>query len=229
MKVILAFNYKIALEEIKQGLLAGYNQLISFIPETYRPIVTLLIFALLISIYAIFTWHFYRNISKKDLISLNLKRYNHTTHPAVNKLFASLLNILEYVIILPFLIFFWFAILALIILILASEQSADQIIIVAAAVVAAVRILSYYSEDLAKDLAKMFPFTILTIFLLSPNFFSVDRILSFWTELPAFTDILYYLIFIIILELILRVFDTFVNLAHSDESPVPVPKPEEER
>jgi len=220
------------LEQIKEGFSGGYNQLLSIVPANYQPLINLFIFAILISIYAIFTWHFYRNLSKKDLIKLDLKKYNRTTHPLLNKFFAALFNIVEYIIILPFMIFFWFAILALIIVILASEQTASQIIIVAAAVVAAIRILSYYSEDLSKDLAKLFPFTILSIFLLSPNFFSVDRLFSFITKLPSFIgSIFYYLIFIAALELILRVIDTIINLSHSEEEnlAVPVPEPEKEK
>ncbi|NCN99331.1 hypothetical protein COU62_02270 [Candidatus Pacearchaeota archaeon CG10_big_fil_rev_8_21_14_0_10_35_219] len=217
-----------SLESIKEGFLAGYNQFISPIPAEIQPIINLIIFAFLIAIYSIFTWHFYRNLSKKDIIELNLKRYNRTTHPFLNKIVASAFNFLEYIVILPFLIFFWFAILAFIILVLASEQRAQQIITIAAAVVAAIRILSYYSEDLSKDLAKLFPFTILSIFLLSPTFFTIDRILSFVTEIPAFFSIVfYYLIFIIALELILRLLDTIVNLFHSEDSPVPVPEPSE--
>ena len=216
------------LEEVKAGLMSGYNQFISLIPDKYQPLINLLIFALLISVYSIFTWHFYRNLSKKDLLELNLTKYNRTVHPFVNKALASILNIIEYIIILPFLIFFWFAILAFIILILSEGQSAAQIITISAAIVAAIRIISYYTEDLSRDLAKMFPFTVLTISLLTPNFFSLDRVLSFITEIPAFFgSIFYYLAFIIVLEIILRILDTLINLIYSDTSNIPVPKPED--
>ncbi|OIO80837.1 hypothetical protein AUJ84_02530 [Candidatus Pacearchaeota archaeon CG1_02_32_132] len=216
-----------SLEAIQAGFIEGYNQFISIIPANYQPLINLLVFSLLIVIYAIFTWHFYRNLSKKDLLALNLSRYNRTTHPLMNKSVAALLNIVEYIIILPFLIFFWFATLALIILILSEGKAASQIITIAASIVAAVRILSYYSEDLSKDLAKLFPFTMLTISLLSPNFFSINRIASFLTELPGFfNSLLYYLILIALLELILRIIDTIINLFNSDDSSIPVPKPE---
>lgn len=217
-----------SLETIQEGFIEGYNQFISIIPANYHPLINLLIFSLLIVIYSIFTWHFYRNLSKKDLIVLNLSRYNRTTHPLINKSVAALLNIVEYVIILPFLIFFWFATLALIILILSEGKEASQIITIAASIVVAVRILSYYSEDLSKDLAKLFPFTMLTISLLSPNFFSINRIASFLTELPGFfNSLFYYLLFIALLELILRIIDTIINLLNSEDSSIPVPKPRE--
>src|SRR3989344_5844242 len=172
-----------ALEGVTQGFIQGYNNFLSLVPEKYQVLINLLVFSLLIAIYSIFTWHFYRNLSKKDILELNLSKYNRSSHPFLTKLFASLLNILEYIIILPFLIFFWFAILALIILMLSESQAAAQIVTIAAAIVASIRILAYYTEDLSRDLAKMFPFTILTISLLTPNFFSLDRVFSFATEL----------------------------------------------
>lgn len=209
------------LDGAKEGFIAGYNQFLSILPVKYQPLINLLVFAILIAIYSIFTWHFYRNLSKRDILELNLTQYNKTTHPLLNKLYASLLNILEYLIILPFLIFFWFAIFALIILIMSQGQTAVQVVTIAAAIVAAIRILSYYSEDLSAELAKLFPLTMLTIFVVTPNFFSLDRILSFVTELPEFvSNIFYYLIFIAVLELILRVIDTLINFSYSEESSI---------
>lgn len=216
------------LEGVKEGFLTGYYQFLSIVPDRYQSLINLLIFALLISVYSIFTYHFYMNLSKKDILELNLTKYNRSTHPFLTKLYASLLNILEYIIILPFLIFFWFAILALIILILSESQAAAQVVTITAAIIAAIRILSYYNEDLAHELAKIFPFTVLMISLLTPNFFSLDRILSFASELPAFfNSTLYFFVFIIAIELVLRVLDTLINLIYSDESNIRVPKPTE--
>jgi len=92
------------------------------------------VFALLISFYAIFTWKFYKSLSKKDLVELNLSQYNRTLHPFLNKFFAVIFYIVEYIVILPFLIFFWFAVLALLILMLSNELAITQVIIVAAAI-----------------------------------------------------------------------------------------------
>jgi len=204
--------------EFLQGLITGYKDLTLDLPLEYSSLVNVFIFAILISFYSIFTWKFYRFLSKKDLISLNLRQYNRTTHPFLNKFFATILYLIEYIVILPFLIFFWFAVLSLIILALSEELAANQIIIISAAIVASIRILAYYTEDLSRDLAKIFPFTILVIFTLSPGFFSLERIISNLATIPQFlTSILYFLILIVVIELVLRIIDSFLSLIRSND------------
>jgi len=186
------------------------------LPVEYASLINVFIFAILIALYSVFTWKFYRYISKKDLINLNLQKYNTSEHPLANKFFAIILFMIEYIIILPFLIFFWFAILALIILVLSEELAAIQVIVLSAAIVAAVRMLSYYEEDLSKDLAKIFPFTILVIFIINPGFFSLERVLSNLGQIPGFLkSILLFLVLIIAVELILRIIDLVFNFFRS--------------
>jgi hypothetical protein len=194
------------------AIVNAYNSLLAGIPSQYSDLVVVFVFALLIVIYSIFTWKFYRFLSKKDLISLNLIKYNHLKHPFLNKLWAIILYLIEYIIILPFLIFFWFGVLALLILVLSENLAINQVIIVSAAMVAAIRMLSYYEEDLSRDLAKMFPFTILAIFILNPNFFSLERILTNLVKIPEFVgSILFFLILIVVIEVILRIIDVIRN------------------
>jgi hypothetical protein len=200
------------------GLGTTYNDLTGSLPITYLSLINVFIFAILIALYSVFTWKFYRFLSKKDLIELNLAKHNTSSHPGVKKFFAVIFYFIEYVIVLPFLIFFWFAVLALLILILSENQGINQVIVISAAMVAAIRILAYYTEDLSRDLAKIFPFTVLTIFLLNPEFFSLERILTNVTQVPQFlTNILYFLVLIIALELILRIIDVFMNLFRGDD------------
>lgn len=204
------------MEEIILSFVGAYNLLIASVPTQYSGLINIFVFALLLSLYSIFTWKFYRFLSKKDLIELNLFEYNRLTHPFLKKLLAIALYLIEYIIILPFLIFFWFGILALLILILSESLSIHQVIVVSAAMIAAIRMLSYYEEDLSRDLAKMFPFTILAIFILNPNFFSLERILTNLIALPELVgSIFYFLILIIGLEVILRIIDVIRNLAIS--------------
>lgn len=204
--------------EVGNGFTSGYESLINTLPTEYASLMNLLIFSILISLYAIFTWKFYRSLSKKDLLELDLSRYNRSTHPFIKKVIASFLYLIEYIIILPFLIFFWLSVLAIIILILSQEQTAQQILLVSASIVAAIRILAYYQEELSRDLAKMFPFTILTIFLLTPNFFSFPRIVEGLFQVKDFlSSLVFFLAFIIFLELILRTIDTISNLFHGKD------------
>lgn len=205
-------------ETVIASILDGYNNLIGIFPSRHSELGIVFVFALLISLYSIFTWKFYKFLSQKDLISLNLIQYNHFKHPFLHKLWAVVLYTIEYIILLPFLIFFWFGVLALLILVLSENLQINQVIIIAAAMVAAIRILSYYEEDLAKDVAKIFPFTILAIFILNPNFFSLERILTNLVRVPEFVKIIFsFLILIIAIELVLRIIDIIVNAFTSSE------------
>ena len=198
------------------GFVEGYSDLFTVLPEEYFSLVNVFIFAVLISLYAVFTWKFYRLLSKKDILSLNLSQYNNVGHPLLKKLVAISLYLIEYIIIMPALIFFWFGILALIILLLSQSLEIGQVIIVSAAMVAAIRILAYYEEDLSKDMAKMFPFTILAIFILSPEFFSLERVANNLTLIPElFTKIMYFLVLIVAIEFLLRILDLGIRFAFS--------------
>ena len=147
-----------------QNIATGFSEQI---PENWIPFVILLIYVIGIAIYAILIWKFYKFLARRNIIELDLRKYNKTEHPTLNKMFASVLFLIEYIIILPLFVFFWFSILSILLLLLSKTQSVDQIVLVSAAIVAATRLTSYLSQDLSKDLAKMFPFTILAVFLLA--------------------------------------------------------------
>ena len=151
---------------------------------------TLLFFTSVIVIYAVFVYYFYRYLAKKNIIGLNLSQYSETE--SSQKVLATLFYIIEYLIILPILTFFWFAVFAILILVLAEGIGASTVLIISAAFVAAVRVTSYVSENLSRDLAKMIPFTLLAIAITKPNFFDVSALISRFSEIPSlFSNITY--------------------------------------
>jgi len=182
-------------------------------------IMTLLFFTLILVGYSVFVFYFYRYLAKKNLIELNLSQYNKYSNRAIVKSFAIIFYILEYIVILPVLTFFWFAVLAILILILSEGLPPLTILLISAALVAAVRITSYISESLSKDLAKMLPFTLIAIAITKPGFFAIDTLLSRIQNIPSlFSNILYYLLFIIGVELIMRTFELLKNaFRHNEE------------
>jgi|TARA_Y100000310_G_scaffold262802_1_gene272610 hypothetical protein len=186
----------------------SYNIFISSLPLFFQNFINLLLIVFLVVAFSIFIWKFYRFISTKNIIELNLNQYNKTEHPLFAKLLAGAFYLLEYLIILPFLIFFWFSVFTLFLIFLTENLEISSLLLVSAVIIAAIRMSSYYKEDLAKDLAKLIPFTLLAVSILNPKFFSVERIFNQFAELPNFfNEIFVYLIFIIILEIILRSFD----------------------
>jgi len=218
------------------GVMAGLNETLSqifisvsgILPDRFKPHLVLLLYTVVIAIYAIFVWRFYKFLARKNILSLNLRQYSKTEAPFLNKAIASLLYLVEYIIIVPILVFFWFSVLAIFLLLLSKTASVSHILIVTAAIVAATRITSYYTEDLSKDIAKMFPFTALAVFLLEPGLFSFDKILSRFIEIPElFGSVFFYLFFIVGLELIMRIIYTVAQLFRSEEEVSEVPKPSE--
>ena len=199
-----------------EALNNSLNSISSLFPEPYKSYLVLGIFILLISIYSIFVWKFYRFLAKRDLLELNLNQYNNSEHPFLKKFFEVLLFIAEYIIILPVVVFFWFFVISIILLLLAKEHSISNILLISATMVGAVRISAYYNEDLSKDLAKLFPLTVLAVAFLTPNFFDLNDTISKISEIPnLFTNIIFYLIAIVILEFVLRIF--FLIIPNQDE------------
>lgn len=207
--------------ELKRDIKEIYETLITSIPQPYAILLNLLVFTILITFYALFVWKFYRFLAKKDIIKLNLGQYNKTEHYGLKKFLAYVFYFIEYIIILPFVVFFWFTMLVVFLILLSKEQSVQSILIISAVVVASVRMTAYYKEDLSRDLAKMLPFTILTVFLLSPNFFSLPNVINQFLQIKVMLqNIPYYLIFIIILEIILRFFEMIFSNKGSEEEEI---------
>jgi len=177
---------------------------------------TLIFFTAIIVLYSVFVFYFYQFLAKKNILELNLGQYNKYANPTVIKFFAVIFYILEYIILLPILTFFWFAFLAILILVLAQGMQASTVLLISTALIASVRATSYVSQTLSKDLAKMVPFTLLTIAITNKGFFQITPLLGRITEIPSlFSDIPYYLLFIVLVELTMRLVD-FANNLFSD-------------
>lgn len=206
--------------DVSSMLVTYYNSFLNALPAWGQSFINLFLLVLMIFIYAIFIWHFYRYIAKKNLLELNLNKYNRSEHPVFAKLVAGMFYFLEYIIILPFLIFFWYFIFTFFLLFLTQELEIGSILIISAAIIASVRMAAYYKEDVAKEIAKMLPFMLLGISLLTPGFFSFERILSQLEVLgDFFSNIFHYLSFIVCLEILLRFFDFIFSLfgLHDDK------------
>jgi hypothetical protein len=209
---------------------AVYDSFISILPSPFQNFINLFLLVLLIFIYSLFIWKFYKFIAEKNIFGLDLNRYNKSEHPLITKLIAGGLYLVEYIIILPFLIFFWFTIFTFFLILLIEKGiEVGTILLISAVVIAAIRMAAYYQKGLAEDIAKILPFTLLAIFVLNPQFFTIGfltRIISSIGEIPSFfSEIIGYLVFIIVLEIILRLFEFLFSLFGIDEEET---KPKEE-
>jgi len=149
---------------------------------------------------------------------LNLGQYNTYEHPTARKFFAVLFYFIEYILIMPALILLWFIALSAVLLLIALGRDINQILIISGAIVMAVRIFAYGSEEVSKELAKLFPLIALSVFLLAPGAFDLPDILNKLKELPLlFNSAVFYFVMILLLEIILRVVYTIVELAKGKE------------
>ncbi len=176
------------------------------------------LFSISIVIVALIVLKFYTTLSKKNFIKLNLRKYNYSQHPGTKKFFATLFYFIEYILVMPALILLWFLILSIILLLIASDRPIIPLLTVSGATIIAIRILAYYNEEISKELAKLFPFIALSIFLLTPESFEPSSFLLKLKELPSLLEnIAFFLGIIFVLEIICRVIYTLSELARGKE------------
>jgi len=168
-------------------------------------ILPLLLFIIGIVIYSIFVFNFYKFLALKNIFHLNLRQYN-DFKSFLGDVYEVFLYSLEYLFILPFFIFVWFVIVVMILIFLNNNSDIEMILLLSMALVASIRVCAYYSENLAKDLAKLLPFALLAVFLSDPIFPSFSYFREIILSLPSESlTIFYYFIFVFLLELILRI------------------------
>ena len=196
-----------AIGDFTSELIAAYNGFLSVLPQFFQTFFNFFFLALLIFLYATFIWKLHKFISTKNVFNMNLNKYNTSEHPTVAKIVAGALYLLEYIIIMPFLIFFWFSILGISLIIFTNLQI-DTILVISTVIVAAIRITAYSDEVISREVAKLLPLNLLAISFLVPGFFEFERVLNNLNQIPGFlSQIFYYLGFIILLEIILRFFE----------------------
>jgi len=147
-----------------------------------------------IAIYSILIWHFYRYIARRDCFKISPRRHK------------KVIGFLKYFLFFPFVAFLFFAGFSLMMLFLTKSYEIPDVLSTSFAIIAAIRICSYYSEDLSKDIAKMLPFALLAIFLVDASYFRFSDITAKIGSLPEFfTVCIQFIVFIILMEWILRI------------------------
>lgn len=200
-----------------------YNSFIDILPAWAQDFLSFFLLVLLVVIYSIMVWRFYQFISKKNPLGLNLnERYAPTEHSFGTRFIVGALYFIEYVLIVPLLIFVIFGVFTLFLIILSSSQDVSQILIISATVIAAIRITAYYRENLSQEIAKLLPFMLLAMAVLNPETFAevqyVEKIINQLNTIPLFlSQIWNYLIFIVGIEIILMFFDTIFLLFNLHE------------
>lgn len=168
---------------------------------------------LAISAYSIFVFIFYRNLAKRDLITLNLDKYSNNLTGKIKKYIKSITFVIQYILIIPVLLTFWTLVLAIILTLLSPDADHSRNALIATSVVGSVRILSYWTEDLSRDVAKMLPFGVLGVFLVGDAQVQISEIKELLESLEEIaTSFISSLFLIAVVEGILRSITSIINL-----------------
>ncbi|MBI2547743.1 hypothetical protein HYW21_00160 [Candidatus Woesearchaeota archaeon] len=171
--------------------------------KTIEPLVP---FVAAIVIYALFIFTFYRWLARKDIFRMNLGQYNTASRPILKKALAVLLYVVEYLFLFPIFAFIWFAVLTTLLVFLAKNQGIDKVLFASITIVSAVRISTYFSEDLSRELAKLLPLTLLALYFMDVTYFSFSASLAMLTQtVGLYSTMIYYLLFIMIIEFTMRI------------------------
>ena len=163
-------------------------------------VLPLFVYTIIIALYALFVWFFYKSMSKRDLFQAKMGTGGTASY------------ILKYLIALPIIVFLWFAGLTILLFFLSKTQTTAGILLISMGVIGAVRITAYYKEELAMELAKIMPLAVLGLFIADPTFFSLDL---FWQRVydarTLGSGLMNYLIFAVLLEFYLRISNVVIN------------------
>jgi len=161
-------------------------------------IVALFYLIIMIAIYSIVIYHFYRFVARRDCFKPTKRKFTKTV------------GALKYIFLYPFVAMVFFIGFSLILISLTKENvySISEILSISFALIVAIRITAYYTEDLSKDVAKMLPFAILGVFLVDSTYFSIAAVQERISNLPNVENvntIIIFLALIILVEWILRI------------------------
>ena len=152
--------------------------------------------------YGVFVWHFYRLIARREIVSMTLQKY----HTGGKKSTSIIVYFAKYVIVFPLVVATWFFAYSLFMFFLAPDIDHDFVFLIVISLVVAIRIAAYYKEDLSKDLAKMIPFSLLSIFLVNNTLFTIDQFVERLDDfIPFIGKIAVFVLFAIGVEAALRI------------------------
>lgn len=185
------------------------------VTEGLNTINPIFLYAIAIVLYAIFVFKFYKFLAKRDIFKLELHKYYKTKIDQFKDFLHIMFHILEYLVIFPLFAFFWFIILTILLIFMSQAKEVNLIIIVSAAIVASVRILSYYSEELAMELAKLVPLTLLAVFISSSSSLSFTQRIDLIKDIPGLWQIcVYCLVLFVLIEVFLRMVNLVIGLSN---------------
>ena len=184
------------------GLASTYTGFEQFFGPTAARFIIL---ALGTALYAIIVGTFYKWLSKKELFRLKMDGKTQGWTGALKNAALVVFFLLKYAIVFPFITFIWFLFLTAFMIFLTQEQTVAQIMIIAIAIITATRITAYYDQEIAVDVGKTLPLTLLAVVLISPAVFSKEILAQKLTEMGSVLgETGPFLFFMVATEIVLR-------------------------
>ena len=185
-----------------------YSSFLSNMPIWTQNFLNLFLLVFLIFIYSIFIWKLYRFISRRDILHIDFNQFRKQSVPAIEKLLSGLFYFVKNIVIFPVLVFFWYAIFTFLLIFLTEGVDITKILLISAIIIASIRATAYYKEALARDLAKLLPFTLLGVYIIQSVAFDFGAVLNNISQIPSLIPkISIYYLFILALEIVLRFFE----------------------
>lgn len=167
-----------------------------------RQFLNLFISTIILFLASLLSWYvYYQQLAKRDLFEIPKLQLSAKFSKTINRT----IYFLKYLLIFPIYSFVWFLAFSFLLHSLSKSRPVEDILFLGIIVVAATRIGAYVSEKLAEDMAKLLPLTLIAIFLMDPKAITFQTLLhSFNVLLTQILHVAKYLIFIIFIELLLR-------------------------
>ncbi|MBS1266821.1 MAG: hypothetical protein MAG795_00790 [Candidatus Woesearchaeota archaeon] len=186
--------------------------------EAYTILQPLVIYVIGIALYAIFIFHFYKFLAKRDVINFDLNKYNEAQQPFFKKLLRVIFYLIQYILLVPILTFIWFGVLLTLLTFLSEQLIIQNLILSSMAVVAAIRISAYYNENLSVDLAKLLPLALLGVYIVDSTFVSFAESWDTLMKVPShWRMLLYYFLLAMGLEIIMRIVYLIISSVSSEK------------
>ena len=175
-----------------------------------------ILFTVGVAIYAVLIFNLYRFMSRRDIFGLDFTRFEERSHPVFRKTLHLIFYVAKYLLIFPLFAFFWFGVLVVMVAFLSKTKEVEDLLLISMAVLTSVRVTSYYTEELSRDIAKMLPFALLGIFLIDLRYFDLSTSTELLNRAGAeWQSIFYYWVFVVVLELILRVTEPYFKALYN--------------
>lgn len=183
-----------------------YDITLGNIPQEYALLIFIFVNAIIIISYIVFIFYSANFLSRKNILGLNLAKYDKGAHPIFNRIRANFLYILEYIIILPAFIIVWFYLLAAFLTAFIGSMPLSSIILIAATLTVVIRIMAYLNEGISNDFSKVMLTVFVAFSVISPQFSDIKMTVERIAQIPSiFNLIIYDLIFVLILEFLARI------------------------